>query len=183
MRRGPEAREAQGLPVFQLGESERTEPDRPRAEQGCGFHVGKGVRDRVHERLGHGHQLGVAAVGIAARGLEVLAQVLLAVATELAPLARRINPGHAHAVAALECVGPVAQGFHPPDDLMAQDDRQPGRRHPPFDLVEFGVADPADAHPNQNFARGRRRVGPVCRDERAEFSLTGATLCNSMART
>src|SRR5271165_7184488 len=49
---------------------------------------------------------------------------------------------------------------------MAGDDRQPRRRHPPFDLVQFGVTDAADAHPDQDFAAGRRRVGPVRRYER-----------------
>src|SRR5208337_1577513 len=49
---------------------------------------------------------------------------------------------------------------------MAGDDRQPWRRHPPFDLVQFGVTDAADAHPDQDFAAGRRRVGPVRRYER-----------------
>ena len=97
-------------------------------------------------------------------------------------LARRINPGHAHAVAAPECVGPFAQGFHPPDDLMAGDDRQPGRRHTPFDLVEFGVTDPADAHPDQDFARGRRRVGPVGPISGAVLSLTGPSSRSSMAQ-
>ena len=77
VRRGPEAGEAQGLAVLQPGQAERAEPDRPRAHQGRGLYVGEGVRDRVRERLGHGHQLGVTAVGVAARGPEPLAEVFL----------------------------------------------------------------------------------------------------------
>ncbi len=103
---------------------------------------------------------------ITARGPELLAEVLLAVAAEMAPLARRIDPRHSQAVAVPEWTDSIAQGFHPADDLMARDDRQPGRRHPPFDLVKLGVANPADAHPNQDLARSRFRVGPVRRHER-----------------
>src|SRR5271157_4288360 len=41
VRRGPEAGEAQGLPVLQPGQAEGAEPDRPRAQEGCGLYVGE----------------------------------------------------------------------------------------------------------------------------------------------
>ena len=65
VRRGAEAGQAQALAVLQPGQAERPEADRPGAEQRGGLRVGEDVGDGVGKRRGHGHQLGIAAVGVA----------------------------------------------------------------------------------------------------------------------
>ena len=113
------------------------------------------------ERLGHGHPLGIAAVGVAAGRPELVAEVLFAPPAEFAGPARREDPGDADPVAEPEAARPRAQGLDPPDDLMAEDDRQARRRRPPLDLVQLGVADAAGVYLDQQLALGRDRIGKI----------------------
>ena len=118
------------------------------------------------ERLGHGHQLGIAAVGVAAGRPELLAEVLLAPAAEGAVPARGEDPGDADPIAEPEGARPRAQRRDPPDDLMAQDDRQARRGHPALDLVQLGMADAAGLHVDQHLAAGRGRIVELHHRER-----------------
>src|SRR5262245_32030078 len=97
----------------------------------------------MRERLGHGHPLRIAAMGISPRGDELLAQVLLTSPAVGAMPAGRVDPGHAHPIAGPEVRRPRPQGANPADDLMPEDDRQPGRGSAPLDFIQFGMADAA----------------------------------------
>ena len=88
------------------------------------------------ETLRHGHILGVSAVDVTARGLEVRAQIFVACAAEGARAAGRKDPGDADPVAGLKTVGSGAVSVH----------------LSPLDFIQFGVADPAACNPDQDFA-------------------------------
>ena len=51
------------------------------------------------------------------------------------------------------------QGIHPPDGLVAENDRQAGRRHAPLDLVELRMADPETETPDPDLPRSGSRTG------------------------
>ena len=118
------------------------------------------------KRLRHSHPLGVAAITIAAGRLELLAKIFVPTPAKLAVPACRKNPGDSDAVTNLEHVGSCPAGFDPANDLMAQNNGQRWRTHPPLDFVEFRMADTAHAYLDQNLSRGRCRVGPICRHKR-----------------
>ncbi len=97
----------------------------------------------MNKRLGYGHELGIAAVHIAARGPKLFAQVLFASATKVACSACGEDPGNADPLTGSEGTRPRARVHDPPDDLVAEHDGQLRRRHPTFDLVQLRVAHPA----------------------------------------
>lgn len=159
MGRGAEPGQAEGLAVLQPGQLQRAVADGAGAEEGCGLDVGEDLRNRVSEGRRNGHGLGVAAAGVAAGGGEPGTQVLAPGAAVLAPAAGRKDPGDADPVALANAAGAGSQRVDPSHRLMAEDDRQAGRRRAPFDLVELGVADAAsrDANADLPFAGDRHR--------------------------
>ena len=114
----------------------------------------------------HSHELGIAAVGVAAGRLELVAEVLFAPPAEAACPARGVNPGNADPVAEPESPRSGTQGRDPSHHLMAQDDRQPRRRHPPLDLVELRVAHAACMYLDQQLIVGRDRIGKMVQLQR-----------------
>ena len=159
VRRGAEAGQPKVLPVLEAGQPQRPVADRAGAQERGGLRIGEDVGDPISKRLGHGHELGIAAVGVAAGRPELVAEVFLAPAAEAAFPACGEDPGDADPVAEPEAAGPRTNGRDPPDDLMAQDDRQPRRRRPSLDLVELGVADAAGVHLDQQLTLARNRIG------------------------
>ena len=115
----------------------------------------------------YSHPLGVAAIAIATGRVKLLAKIFLPMPAKLAVPACRKNPGDPDAVANLEHFGSCPAGFDPANDLMPQNDGQRCRTHPPLDFVEFRMADTAHAYLDQNLARRRCRVGPICRHQEA----------------
>ena len=47
------------------------------------------------------------------------------------------------------------------DDLVTEDDRQTRRRGAALDLIQLGVADAADRHAHEDFARTGARIGEL----------------------
>ena len=52
---------------------------------------------------------------------------------------------------------PSSERGYPTDNLMTWNDRQYRRRSAAFDLIKFGMADPAGAYSEQQFTRPRYR--------------------------
>ena len=75
-------------------------------EQRGGFGISEGIGNAMSKSLGHGHQLGIAAVDIATRGTKLFAQVLFASATETASSASGEDPGNADPITGSEPLVP-----------------------------------------------------------------------------
>jgi len=117
------------------------------------------------------HIFRVAAVHVAACGEEVRTEILLARFAEVTFAARGGDPRHADALAGTtEVVTTWWQAgmtevvttwgvFHNSNYLMTENDRQMGRGSPPFDFVQFRVADSATRDTDQYFARVGFRFG------------------------
>ncbi|MBV6467961.1 MAG: hypothetical protein PGMFKBFP_03334 [Anaerolineales bacterium] len=143
-----EAHQSQSSFVVEIAQAERAIADRARAQQRRGFGIGQGIGDRVDEVGAEFHILGVSAVHVAARGLELRTEILPPRLAEVALAARGRDPRRADALTAL-------RDAH---RLMSQNDGQPRRGRPPFDLVQFGAADSAADDAQQYFVRARLGV-------------------------
>jgi len=112
-------------------------------------------------RLRHGHELGIAAVGVAAGRPKVVTEVFLAtLATAAFPTCGK-DPGDADPITESGSGCPSAERLDPPDDLMAEDDRQVRRGCPSLDLVQLGVADAAGVYLILVSNAGIQIVSPV----------------------
>ncbi len=174
VRRGAKPGQPEGLAVLQTRQPQRAVADGAGAQQRRGLDVGEDSGDGVGERGRHGHQLGVTAVGIAAGGAKVRAEVLIAGEASRAQAAGRIDPGDAHPIAGPEAVDAAAGGHDPADHLMAQDDRQSRRWGAALDLVQLGVADAADRDLQQQFVVGWNGVGQIGKLQRCRIVLQPA---------
>jgi hypothetical protein len=97
--------------------------------------------------------LGVPAIDVAAGKSRVVAQILAAREAVAARAARRGEPGNADAIAARERFDAIADFGHGPDDLMARDDRIPGRGQLAVDDVKVRPANTARIHFDENLSR------------------------------
>lgn len=80
----------------------------------------------MRKRFANGHEFRVAAVYIAAGGLETRIQILAVGATKGADAIRRVNPRHADTLADAKGTGAATQRCDAPDDLVAEDGLRAG---------------------------------------------------------
>ena len=168
--RRPEAGEPQGLPVAKAREPERSPADGPGAEKRCGLGVGKNLRDGVGKGLGDGHVLGVPAVCVTPRGPETGAEVFVAAEAVATGPAGRKDPGNPHSRPDGETLRPGAILHDPADNLVARDDRKPGRGGSPLDLVELRVAHAAGRNPDQGLPLAWHGHRELHETQRSHFS-------------
>jgi hypothetical protein len=86
---------------------------------------------------------------IAPGGAKLGAEIFLPSSAGLTFTAGRKNPGHSHPIPLLERRTWRRLLYHP-HHLMAEDDREEGRRRSPFDLIQLRVADAAGQHAEQH---------------------------------
>ena len=101
VRRGAKPGQPEGLAVTQTRQPQRTIADGAGAQQRRGLDVREDGGDGVGEGGRHGHQLGVSAVGIAAGGAKIRAEVFIAGQAGRALTAGRVDPGDAQPIAGL----------------------------------------------------------------------------------
>ena len=143
MGRSAEPGQAELLTVLKSGQFQGSIADGPGAEKRRRFGIAECCGDGVGKIFLHRHEFRIPAVGIPSGRPEIRAQVLLPVAAKPALSASRVDPGHAGAIAGPELIGARARLLDNTHDLMAENDRQPRRRRPPLDFIQFGVANPA----------------------------------------
>jgi hypothetical protein len=96
--------------------------------------------------------LRIAAIGIAAGGLKIQAQILMTAQAELACPASGKDPGDTDPIAFFDVLYLASDCFNAAYDLMPRDNRQMRWRCSAFDLIEFGVANAAGRNLEQNFS-------------------------------
>jgi hypothetical protein len=101
------------------------------------------------------HELGIAAINIAARGTVPGAKVLTARATPLTLTAGGINPGDPDPFPELPVADLWPEFVDLADHLVAGNDRQAGWRDPTLNLIEFRVADAAGYYLDPYLTRAR----------------------------
>ena len=79
------------------------------------------------------------------------------------------NPGDADAVPLAQPLGAGTQGVHPSDGLVAENDRQAGRRPAPLGLVELRVTDTTARDLEENFMSLRYRYRNFNKLKRIKF--------------
>jgi hypothetical protein len=155
--RRPEAVQAQ--PPRVPRHHQRAVADQPGAQQRrrLGVAVARGQGEGVAV-VGDG-VLGVTAVDLVAGEAGVRTEVLAARAAVRASAARPAEPRHAHAVARREALDALALADDGADDLVAEDERQPGVGQLAVGHVQIRAADATGVDPDQHLigARLRRR--------------------------
>ena len=92
-----EAGQPQGLPVLETGQAQGAVADGPGAEERGGLRGAENRRDGVDEGFRDAQRFGVPAVGVAARGAKLRAEILAPAAAERAFPAGGEDPGRADA--------------------------------------------------------------------------------------
>src|SRR6266516_3620745 len=157
MRRGTEAGKSQYLAVRQTGKAQRSPPDRAGAEQGRSFSVRQRVGNRMREYRGHNCVLGVCAVQIAARRLELRTEIFHARSTPAAMTVSPVDPRDADSVAFPDCGDAMTNLGDAANHLMSGNDWISPRRNPSFDDIEVGSTNGTNRHPHQQLFISCRR--------------------------
>ena len=153
VRTAAEAVDAQAAVLRELGPLEGAVADDAGAQQRGQFLVGVARREPVRVGGGHGHVLGVAAVGVPAGVQAGRAQVLGVAAAERAGVIGPAEPGGARAIAGPEaCRVAVAHGRDLAHDLVAGGDAGAVRRQVALGHVQVGAADAAGQDPEQQLS-------------------------------
>ncbi len=109
----------------------------------------------------HHHVLGVAAVGVEAGELGVIAEVFLTHPAIGASAIRAKKPGHADSIALAKLGCGSAARFHDSDDLVSGDDWKFGKLQLAFNRMQVGMTHAAATNGYTNLAVGRIRFRPL----------------------
>lgn len=75
---GPKSGQTEILSILETGQSQGPVTDGAGAQQGSRLGIAESTGDVTGKALGQGHILGIAAIDVSARGLEVRAQIFIA---------------------------------------------------------------------------------------------------------
>src|SRR5579859_8072031 len=93
----------------------------------------------------HSHLFGISSVHVSSCGAKIRAEILHTCTAKFTFPASRVNPGNPYPVANLAPFSPFSERFDLPYSLMPKDYRQVRRRHPPFDFIQFSMANATGA--------------------------------------
>ena len=135
--------------------------DDPGAEERRDKLVGNGGRQMIRKGVRDDHRLGIAPVDMVAGEAGAIAQVLIASPAEVAGAARLVEPGDTDPIPLSESCRCCAAALDDAHDLMAGNQRQPGKRKLPLDGMEIGVTEAAGGDSKPHRARpglGARQI-------------------------
>ncbi len=115
----------------------------------------------------------VSAVGVIAGKLSMLTEIFQAAAAVVTGAIGRVKPRDSYPVSLLPFLHTSTDCVHYSNDLMAWNERQPGQGKFPFDNMQIGVADSADADAHTYFAGTKQRGGYIFEAERSLIGERG----------
>src|SRR5215813_13561196 len=157
MPKPPDSKYGHALVWLRIGPAEPAINGISGAEDGCGLFVGNLVGNQVRSVGVHQHVLGVTALHIAPRTLQIGAEHPAATLATFAASAGGLNPSGANAVAYLPGGHVRSHGNDLADRLVAEDSGKWSRKVSES-LVHIGIADAACVHFHQYLTRTRLRL-------------------------